>query len=115
MGFRELCLRYEQVKIILEKFSAFCLIKKSNFVCFKRNMETSLERTTATPSPAGAPISSTFYYIPGTDEFRGTYAGLDEKSFYNQRVHPEDYMENMDYSTYTGMGSSSWINLFLLI
>lgn len=76
-------------------------------------METSLERTTATPSPAGAPISSTFYYIPGTDEFRGTYAGLDEKSFYNQRVHPDDYMENMDYSTYTGMErpTSHTINL----
>lgn len=75
----------------------------------RKNIDSSSEQSFTTPSPAGEPVSSTFYYVPGAggiDETsspgRTCYAGLDEKSFYNARFSGDEFDADAAYSTYTG-------------
>lgn len=75
-------------------------------------MGSSPEPSGTTPSPAGEPISSTFYYVAGggardddgggrTDLYdctTGCYAGLDEELFYNAKY--ESIQDDSAYSIY---------------
>lgn len=74
-----------------------------------RNLVSSPELSGTTPSPAGEPISSTFYYVAGggrDDDGRadlydcttGCYAGLDEELFYNAKY--ESIQDESAYSVY---------------
>lgn len=62
--------------------------------------------TSISPSPAGEPVSSTFYYIPGeTEECSRCCAGLEEQLFSNERyasLHNDRHLhEDLLYSSYT--------------
>lgn len=78
-------------------------------VFFFRNLSSSPEPSGTTPSPAGEPISSTFYYVSGDKDYdnghadlydctAGCYAGLDEELFYNAKY--ESIHDDPAYSIY---------------
>lgn len=80
------------------------------FLVYYRNLGSSPEPSGTTPSPAGEPISSTFYYVAGgrdddgggrSDLYEcttGCYAGLDEELFHNAKY--ESIQDDSAYSIY---------------
>jgi hypothetical protein len=59
---------------------------------------------TATPSPAGEPVNSKFYYVPVSDDCPSCcVAGMEEQLFCNDIISGDDMLpEEVLYSSYTG-------------
>jgi len=84
-----------------------------NYIYLRSKTDPTFEEVPLSESPAGEPINSRFYYVPGEyEDCRRCCAGADELTFYNERFGIPEIEEPINedyivYNSYTDGDSSS--------